>query len=55
MKILISTIILAMAMVLSITVMIYGWGLEPQNWLVIIGGSLVAAFLSAISHVLTSD
>lgn len=31
--------------VLSCVVIIYGWGMEPQRWWVIIGGYLLAMFL----------
>lgn len=33
--------LLAIVFVLPILVLMYGWGLEPQSWVIIIGGGLL--------------
>ena len=36
-------------------VMMYGWGLEPKNWLWIIGGMLTTIGFMAVNSVLTKE
>ncbi|WP_306049292.1 hypothetical protein [Oceaniradius stylonematis] len=49
MKALLAIAFLGLSLVVSIAVMIHGWGIEPQNWLWIIGGYLSAVILHGIS------
>jgi membrane protein YdbS with pleckstrin-like domain len=35
-------------MIVSISVMVYGWGLEPQSWWWIIGGGIFIRLIIAI-------
>ena len=37
-----------LAIIISIAVMIYGWGLEPKSWWWIIGGGVVLRLLVEI-------
>jgi hypothetical protein len=40
---------LLLVFAVSIVTMIYGWGVQPQSWLVIIGGALLVVLSSAVS------
>lgn len=33
----------------SVLIMIYGWGLEPKNWLVIVVGNIFMIFVGMLS------
>lgn len=54
MRIFLSMAVIVSAIWLTITVMIYGWGLEPQSWFIIIGGSIGSVILAGISTILAS-
>jgi len=45
--------ILTVAILLSVAVMIYGWGLEPKSWLWIIGGGVGLRALVALLEILS--
>ena len=52
MKFMASLLILAMICAVSILAMIYGWGLTPQNWPVIIGAYVVTFAFQVITMAL---
>lgn len=52
MKIMITVCIVALGMLLSIVVMINGWGLEVESWGWVIGGSLASVILMALGMVI---
>lgn len=35
----------------GIVVMIYGWGIQPQSWLIIIGGYVIIALSSLLTGI----
>lgn len=55
MKIILTVCLIALGMLVSIGVMINGWGLEAEDWGWIIGGSLVSVILTAIGMAIGAD
>jgi roadblock/LC7 domain-containing protein len=55
MNALIAILFSALAICLSFWVMIVGWGVEPQNWLVIVGGTIGVLLLIAIGFVVGAN
>ena len=52
----IATLFLAIIVyAVSILIMINGWGIEPQSWAWIIGGHLVALFITVLSAAVIND
>lgn len=49
MKLLAGLFILALVCAIGIGVMIWGWGVRPQSWGVILGGYVVSTMLMIIS------
>jgi hypothetical protein len=49
MKLLSSLFLLVLVTVVQWGSLIYGWGMTPQNWTVIIGASIVALMLTVVS------
>ncbi len=48
--------VLAMLVVISVTTMIYGWGLTPRSWLWIVGMGFVGnALVIIINHYLDKE
>ena len=47
-----SLILTGVAFCISFMVMIYGWGLEPQSWPWIIGGTIIAVLVAGIGRIL---
>lgn len=39
-----------LAFIVNVTVMIFGWGVEPQNWLVIVGGFVFTVLIMSLSE-----
>lgn len=55
MKIVLSVCVVALGMLLSVAVMINGWGLDAENWGWIIGGSLASMILTAVGMIIGND
>lgn len=53
MRLLAMLFILIATMALSILILIFGWGMTPQSWPVIIGGGIAALMLHVIARVIT--
>ena len=51
-KLLIQLGILSLTIVFSIITMIYGWGVEPKSWLIIIGVGFFGMIILTIGNVL---
>lgn len=51
MKVLFILITFILTLIVGLGVMIYGWGLTPQNWYVISGGWLFLLFLQTLQHI----
>ena len=51
-KLLIQLGILSLTIVFSVITMIYGWGLEPKSWLIIIGVGFFGMIMLTIGNVL---
>lgn len=45
---------MALLFVISTVIMIYGWGIEPKNWVVIVAGYIATIVLMAISQLAQS-
>ena len=54
-KLVITVFALCIAVVVNITVMIRGWGLEPKSWGWIIGAYLAGHTLAAVLMILGKD
>ena len=54
MKLMLSLCLMGLGIILSLAVMINGWGLEAESWGWIIGGSLASTILTVIG-VLVGD
>lgn len=51
-KFLVGLIAFLLIFSVSSVIMIYGWGIEPKNWLVIIVGNLIISFFGVIPAIL---
>lgn len=54
MKVIVAFLALVLICALSIAIMIYGWGLTPENWWWIIGGYAAVVVLSSISGIVSA-
>jgi mannose/fructose/N-acetylgalactosamine-specific phosphotransferase system component IIC len=52
MKLLASLLLVGMNMATNIAVLIFGWGLTPQSWMLIIGGAILGLIFLFISVVI---
>lgn len=50
-----SVLICLFLVVINIGIMIYGWGLTPVSWPIIIGGTMFQLFLASISTLLNEE
>lgn len=54
-KLLAGILMAVLAILLSIAVMIWGWGLEPQSWEWIIWGYIGTLFLATLGNIISSS
>lgn len=54
-KIIIIAALLVISFGIGVAVMMFGWGLHPASWFMILGGAVVQFVLSAVISVLGKD